>query len=171
MKLYWTRADKIGSRLIRWGLGEDCSHVVVRLDLSDGPHYYESTIDKGVHETTFDEFTDSHDVVHEISLKEYHSTFEQAMSTLLKRKVGKSHYDWKAISFWAIAAMAKRWWGQVPPRVNMWDEPGANFCVEILEGSQTLFGEHLGIEFPWPNLSMTSPHRLYEFLSTSKKFW
>lgn len=171
MKLYWTKADTMGSRLIRWGLNEDCSHVVVRVDLADGPHYYQSTATSGVQECTFDEFTDTHDVVHELSLKEYHSAFEYAMSALLKKKAGKIPYDWKAISFWAIAAMAKRYWGRVPPRVNMWDETGANFCVEILEGSQVLFGEHLGVEFPWPNFSMTSPHRLYEFLSSSKKFW
>lgn len=35
VKLVWVAADKIGSRLIRWGLDSDCSHFAVVFDERD----------------------------------------------------------------------------------------------------------------------------------------
>lgn len=133
MRLLWTRSPKIGSRLIRWGLGEKASHFAVVFD--DRPGGYGLVFHSkftGVGLEWWGHFQKHNEVVYQITPDTTLESEEALYQEILSRYYG-SRYDTKALLYWAWRTILKKLFGwPIPPR-NAWGDEGAYLCTELAE--------------------------------------
>lgn len=171
MVFYWVSSAKIGSQIIRAGTGQDCSHFAIQCDLPDGPVIFESRLETGVVSVSIDEFKRHYHMQHSLMVRETRPEMETDIYSLLRKKLG-ARYDAKAISWFSLALLLKRWFGWAP-RVNQWQDKAQFFCVEILAGDslQKLVSIYAGCNIEEANLSITTPHELYELMKSGTNLY
>lgn len=165
MRFLFTTTEKIGSRLIRWGLDEDCSHFALELTLPTRKVIIESTMGVGVHRESVDQFLAENKVIHSL---EYigGEPVDQLWYDCANRHYGE-RYDTTAIAFWALAAAGKKFLGMKDPWYNPMDMDNRHYCVEVMDGSELLCSQYLGIDTTNVDWGCTSPHECYEILKKS----
>ncbi len=152
MIILWTTNNMWGSRLIRWGFGDDCSHVAVQF----GATVYESRLQDGVKSRGLSDFLSVNQVVHRKVIT-WSATDESIAECIVKTKQG-SRYDTKALLWWAVCALGRRITGRVPAH-NQWGDKDQFFCVEVLSGLEGMLGLPGSID-----LQMERPHTLWQKL-------
>lgn len=167
MKFLFTTTDHLYSKLIRWGLDEDCSHFAVQLDMPTRSVIMESVIEKGVCSGSVEDFYKSNTVIH--SLEYVGDKYVDSLFYDCVYRHYKERYDTTAIAFWALAAATKKLFGSKQPWYNPWDMENRHYCVEVLDGSELLMSQYLGIDTSLVEWGMTSPHECFEILKKSGK--
>lgn len=167
MIFLFTKNNLIGSKAIRWGLGNDCSHFAIMFESPEA--VYESRLESGCGRDTVAAFLKRNRVVHSLELTKTDSVFEKNLRDSLEKNSMNCRYDSGAILFWAIAALGKRLFGLPLPQKNPWGKGGEHYCVEIIRGSEHILDDYLGTDFSSVDIEMTSPHMAYLKLRNSKK--
>ena len=167
MIFYWTKSEKFGSRLIRWGLEEDCSHFAVCFfEDSENPRVLESRLDSGFCDIQLSEFLGhGREIVHGLQffdLGENETIIYNAMRESLKG----AEYDSPAIVYWFFMGLARRLFRVALPPKNRWGKTEKVYCVEILQAIPGLLWE-LGVDIESFDLEMTSPHMIFDELRGS----
>lgn len=171
MRFYFTKSNLAGSKFIRWGLGEDCSHFAMGFDLPgfSQPQVVESRLDKGVFAHNLTGLLELNTIVHELRLREPDPSFEEKLfQSMMKHAVGRK-YDAKAFYFWIAAGFVKRAFGSKLPHKNPWGTKRDHLCVEIIRGSELVLEEGLGMSLKGIDFEMTSPYGLLQILASSPR--
>jgi hypothetical protein len=148
MKLLFTyHPTKIGSRLIRWALGEPVSHVAVEFDSGLVIHSTWSGVELTWHTT----FRSDHCIPYVLEMGP--GTDEpRILETLLTIYLGQS-YDYRAFIYFGWRALLLRVLGIPLPSRNIWNENRKFLCTELAAAC-------LGREIN----PMISPYGLYKEL-------
>ncbi len=123
MRLLFTKSNKIGSKLICWGLNEPVSHVAME-DSGIVLHSRGSGVD-------FDSYTNFikiNTVVEEIELKDF--TFKD-LAALGDRYEG-SHYDFKGLCYFIYIGAQRKLFDVDFPIKSRYNIPGAYLCTELV---------------------------------------
>ena len=166
MKYLFVKSDKIGSKIIRWGLKSQSSHFAVCFDEDMGPgcgivfHSYGS---KGTHLLWLSDFLQTYQVVY--AVEPFEPTEESVYRAILSQDRGQG-YDFKALLWWAWRGFLARFFGIPIPSSNSWQQNGYALCTKLAEGPLKLSGMDLtGIDF-----EMISPDALYKKMIDSGQF-
>lgn len=165
MIFLWTTSDQIGSRLIKWGLEEDCSHFALAFFEHRGRSapLIESKAAHGVKLRWLGDFLEHNKVVHALKFP-FESGKQQAdLFHHTSSEVIGIEYDKRGIAYWAIAGALKKFFGRPIPMTNKWGRNEQLYCVEIIEAMEE-FMKTLGIDLNTFDLEMTSPHMAYHLL-------
>lgn len=167
MKFFFTKNGLPGSVAIRWGLGEDCSHMAIGFF----DCVFESRMEEGARGSSYADFLRRNTIVHQLSTKNEDREWEMAVyNSVLKNCDGK-RYDKGAIAFWAVAALGKKLFGLPQPEKNPWGKRGEHYCVEIIRGSEGLLDKKLGTDFGKRDVEMISPYQAFQILRKSPALW
>jgi len=168
MIFFWTKSSKIGSRLIRWGLGEDCSHFAIGFfEDSNDPRVLESRLENGVRDVSFSEFiSDGKKIIHAIQWPEI-GVEENRVYTYIKNEIEGRPYDAPAVIFWALAGIKRKLFGGGFPIKNDWGRDELFYCVEIVSAMPRDLLEDFGLEFLKDDIEMMSPHQVFDELRFS----
>jgi hypothetical protein len=150
MKIVFTASDKILSKVIRWGLDEPCSHVVLVFDNEIAFHSNLS----GAHVDWWNGMKNHLRVVDEIDLPMSLEEEESVYQGILKSAYGHS-YDYLGFMFFVFRGLMYKFLKVPFPEDNKWKTSGADLCVEVLQ----YLPQRLGIVTP-KNISIISPHKL-----------
>ena len=162
MIFLWSTNNKIGSRLIRWGLDEPSSHFAVCFFEDSFPTVIESRLDTGVREIGLKEFSDVNTIVHAlqapVTLDEEILFFND-----IKNKTSGVGYDFPAILYWTYVGFMRKLFGIKQPRINIMDRSELLYCVEILELLDDYLQE-IGVDTSDVEYGMLSPEQAYVML-------
>jgi len=128
---------------------EPVSHVAFQL----GPWVLHAT-GRGIHAQTLSTFYKQNRVVFRVPI------WGIGPDTVLQRFADREfrHYDFKGVLFFGLHLLARRVLPGLTPKVNLWQDTGMDFCVELVEH---LLGK--------PDRgSMLTPYGLYKQLSRPK---
>ena len=142
MQIIFTKSNKIGSKLIRWGLDEPVSHVAIRYD-----DYVVHSRGGGVEVQKLSEFLKHSEVVYSTKVaKNVPRLFRLLLNT------NKSRYDFGALLYLTVRTLCGKI-GISLPKKNLWQTSGMFLCTEwvtsYLEGKED---------------SMITPYNLYKKL-------
>ena len=96
IEFLWTTSNSIPSRLIRWGLSEDCSHFAIRF----GDVVFQSYNGR-VNEDSYWDFKNQVTIVHRIRPRSIPTSAIASIHKKLRETIGNSKYDFVAIFYWA----------------------------------------------------------------------
>ena len=162
MRHLWTKSSKWGSRLIRWGLDEDCSHYALEFfsERGDKALVIESRFPSGPRIRTREQFLKKNTLVHEVnyplSVEDETNIFHDAIGHLFGLK-----YDFKAVLFFAYAAFLKKFFDVPLPRYNPWGTDTMAYCSEIIFLLDHEFDQ---FDFSCLDSDMISPHMTFELI-------
>jgi hypothetical protein len=162
MKLLFVRSNKLGSRIIRWGLGEPVSHVAV--DIPAGIYHSYGT---GIIKSSRDAFHAVYTVHRSLEIS-FPETLQQAATELFESYVSPHDgYDYPALAFFAFRAMLKKLLRVPFPKTNRLQVIESFLCTEIVylvaQVHAELVGDALLLEVG-DDLAMHSPWELYQIL-------
>lgn len=163
MRLVFVKANKIGSKIIRWGTGEPASHVAVIFE--HNAHFYHSYL-TGIHLETDQEIIDGYDIVSEINI---HLNLEQErrVHDIFKASISpSSFYDYLALGYFTYRAVLHKFLGKDYPRMNAWQEGEGFLCTEVAYLVANALTTELATMVLPENFdySMVTPWQLYELL-------
>lgn len=163
MKILFVCSDKIGSKIIRWGLGEPVSHVAVEFS---SEHLIYHSYGSGINVIEPYEFYEHNHVVASISLniasdKEIHSNFIASIPPIQK-------YDYLGLLYFAWRGFLKKFFKIPLPRLNAWQERENFLCTELDYILCNTLAEKIGIMLLPENLdiAMVSPWQLFKLMQT-----
>jgi hypothetical protein len=167
MRLIWTTSNKIGAKIIRWGLDTDCSHFAISFDEDeDGNGFIFHSHFSGATPVWLKDFLKKNRIQHCLKLRNP-PTIEQE-EKIWKVIISEFHgqgYDFRALAFWTWRAFIHRVFGYGFPEKNYWGKPGRNLCTAIALGLQKAYPDRFN--FGNSDNEMISPHALYLMLSKS----
>ncbi len=161
MKLLFVKANKVGSKLIRWGVGEPASHVAVMFNSSELVyHSYVVGIKKDIKR----KFFDTYEVVSHIDFdfpedREFFNDF-------LDNVPDKNSYDYSALFYFGWRAFLKKYFNRDFPRLNGWQKTEGFLCTEVTYLLAEVLAKRLGIMIlpEDKDLAMVTPSHLYTLL-------
>lgn len=169
MKLLWLKADKIGSKLIRWGLNSDCSHFGICFDEDENDrgiafHSYGT----GTRLEWLKSFKKKYTVVHHLS-PNWEMSLEQeekVYKAILEDESGRM-YDYAGLVYFALVVIKNKiMGGSKLPRHNSWQNRNMRTCTGI---APAVF-KALGIDFPaGVDVEIITPLQLLEIAKKSGK--
>ena len=164
MIFFWTKSDKIGSRLIRWGLGEDCSHFAIGFFEDSGdPRVLESRAETGVKDSKLSDFlADGKEIVHAEQFFDLGDN-EKVIYDAMRSELEGARYDKIAVCYWLCVGLRLRLFGAKIPLRNAWGRDELVYCVEIAQVIPGILYE-IGIDVSTFDLEMTSPHGFYDMV-------
>lgn len=162
MILYWTTTEEFGSRIIRWGRKEDCSHFAVNFFEAAGPMslVVDSRLSSGVDCTWRETFLEKNKVLHALHWGLTHAE-EMEIYVEVVHALGGAKYDKEAVFGLGASVLIERTLG-VRDKFYQWDNPHRFFCVEVFKALRPLLAAK-GLEFEGRLDNMT-PHEFYEKL-------
>ncbi len=162
--LFTYSPKKFGSRLIKWGLNQDCSHYALEFfsDMKNDALILESRFPSGPRIRSKKKFLEQNVIVHSVNMPLPKKKENQIFFSACKKLLGLK-YDWPAILFfawWALKnkltfGMAKR------PKKNPLGKDDLAFCSEVLFLINQEFHFY---NFDKIDSEMISPHECYELL-------
>ena len=164
MIFIWSTNNQIGSRLIRWGLGEPSSHFAVCF-FEDSPALatvVESRIKTGVDTCSLSDFKNRNEIVHMLQAP-ITSDEEIELYNIVYNQSKDKKYDAPAILYWVYAGFMRKFFGKKIPSENLWDRSELLYCVEVLELLEDYLNE-LGVELNDIDIGMISPEMAYYML-------
>jgi hypothetical protein len=160
LKILWVKSNLIGSRLIRWGLGIDCSHVALWFE--DVRLIYHS-YGKGMHEVDPTEFFKINTTVHSIDL----TCDEFAIYSEFSAAVVDIEYDYSALAYLAWRGSLKKFLGVPFPQKNLLQHDSKYLCTEALYAFFEIYAKHTGeVILLQSQLAINSPCEVYRYLKT-----
>ena len=117
MIFLWTKSNLVGSRLIRWGLDEPCSHFAVCFFEERGSTalVLESTLEHGSAPCWLGDFLTRNNVVHALQAPvESNRTADDLMHRIGGRLQGRK-YDRNGVLFWSAMALRRKMFGTKIP--------------------------------------------------------
>ncbi len=163
IEFLWTTTDEWESRLIKWGLDEDCSHFAIRF----GDVIFQS-YEGRVREDTWWDFQKGKTVIHSARPKMINQAEVIAMHKKLRETIGDKGYDFLAILYWGWRGVLKKFFGIPIPKTNRWGTGKKYYCVEILDPIRKELEKCCDINFEGMDMEMISPHMLFDIVSKSK---
>lgn len=157
MKLLWVRSDAIGSRIITWGTGSISSHFAVEYK---GIVVHSYLI--GVHATLASKFHSSYNVVHGLQFDLPTVVIDRIWDGMLQKKCGE-FYDYPALAYWVVAAVAKKFFRVPLPKQNAWQNKDWSLCTEVARGISNNLPDR---PLKHVDLAMVLPDELYSILET-----
>ena len=157
MKILCVKSNLPLSILIRWGLKEDCSHLVAEFDNRLAIH---SNL-LGVHLQWAPHLREHCTVVHEFEFKLTLEQEEEVYLALINLTEGKP-YDFGAFAYFGWRAILWRIFGLAIPKRNRWGKKDHFLCTEI---AAALPDWMLPIDKDPELLGMMSPHKMAAIIS------
>lgn len=158
MKIIWVRSDLPLSLLIRWGLGENSSHVGL---LFDDKLFFNSEL-TGCKPLWFKSYLKTRSIVYQI---EYDFSLEQEekiYQSVIDVNDGKG-YDIFALFYFIWRGFLFKYFKIPFPKKNRWSVSGKFICTGLLSDlPKELFPELQGID-----LDMVSPDTVFRILLNS----
>jgi hypothetical protein len=162
MRLLWSKNNKIGSYLIRWGTEGECSHFAVEFD---DCFVLQSNMKQGVNALSSNEFFRDNDLVYSINYDLTLEQEEQVWKVLVKKLAGKTSWDFMAALFWLKEIIMHRITGRPIAKINSWGDPNKMMCIELaVELPDWIFAGYK-IE----NIDLMSPQNLFDVLDSINK--
>ena len=163
MRLLFVRADKIGSRIIRWGLSEPASHVAVEFNTSDLV-YHSYVI--GIRAATKRHFHANYDVVSSVSFNLTEDQDRKCFTDFFDSIPVKQSYDYPALMYFGWRAFLKKYFNHDFPRFNTWQKTEGFLCTEATYLLAEVLAQRLGIMIlpEDKDLAMVTPSQLYALL-------
>ena len=149
-----SKSNKIGSRAIRWGRGDDLSHFSV---MFFDHLMIESRGKSGVHPTWLKRFiSDGNEIVTAVKF-DVSRELELVLYKKMHSQLATSEYDYNGI-FWLAGWGLLRKAGLIKkaPKDNQWGDGQKQFCVEVIKPilpklfQQTGFKIKKELEAYWP---------------------
>lgn len=163
MRIVFVKADKIGSKLIRWGTGEPASHVGIIFDTVDLAYHSYAT---GIREETKEHFTDFYDIVAEVKITATPDQEKQLQKAFKEFIPDGNTYDWPALLYFGYRAALHKFLNRPYPVLNSWQEHNGFLCTEITYISAELVATILGYQILSDDfdLAMVTPWGLFLLL-------
>jgi len=162
MRILFSKNNRIGSKLIRWGSESDSSHFAVEFD---GCVILQSNIANGVNLTSTNEFLKHNEIVHEVVFNIPTAMEEEIWQPLIKRLPGVVQYDYSGLLYWAWVVAKHRLFNTPIPDVNKWGDPKKYMCVEVAsELPDWVFGNKKPT-----SLEFVSPEKLFHLIDERTK--
>lgn len=168
MRFLFSTSKKPVSKLIRWGLGTDCSHFALAFD--EGPSgkgiVFHSRL-QGVGIDWFSLWSKENKIIHALEFKEKlePEIEEMIYLSIVERYIGKP-YDQGAFAYWSLMVLKKKLVGGGLPSRNLWGSKGSFLCTALAEALREApinCPELVGVK----DLEILSPCSLFKILSTS----
>lgn len=158
MRLVFVKADLIGSRIIRWGTGEDVSHVAI---ISDAFKLVIHSYGYGVQVDALSHVLEKYKIVHSIDVPmSTHNEF--LMLEYLKQFDHEAGYDYGALTYFTWRAFLHKVFRVPYPTFNSWEDTDKFLCTEaayiFLEAYALFLNKTIIID---KNISMLTPYQLY----------
>lgn len=157
MRLIWTKSNLILSKLIRWGLNEDCSHFAIVFDSPAGGLMFESNL-LGTHPKFYKTAKKHCEIVHEIVLN-VSVEVEDRVWDIVVDNYDDEPYNFGAFLYFAWRAFLYKAFKRPFPAVNKWSKPDTHLCDQLYDAVENIAAPNLNID-----LAITSPHKVYEKL-------
>ena len=167
MKLLWTKSNNIGSKLIEWGTGGDCSHFAVVFDDRPGGYgiLFHSHI-TGAGLDYFGSFTEKNQIVHAMEPK--YPLNEEAVYQALVSRFNHRPYDRLAYLYFGVRVFMLKFFGVPLPQRNRWGDRDALLCTEVAQA----LSESGVIGLPdLKDYAIISPQSLYNIVTSSCPLW
>ncbi len=163
MRLLFVKADKIGSKIIRWGLSEPASHVAVEFETSDLV-YHSYVI--GIRAATKRHFHETYDVVSSVRFNLSPTEDRECFNDFFDSIPDKQNYDYPALIYFGWRAFLKKYFNRDFPRFNDWQKTEGFLCTEATYLLADVLARRLGIMIlpEDKDLAMVTPSQLYTLL-------
>jgi len=167
MLFLWLKSNKVGSRLIRWGLKEASSHFAICFDeqLGKTALVIESRLTTGVRPIWLGDFLATCEIVHALQAPITRGEEREFYRLFSSRLIGRKYDTW-AMGYWVYAGLMYRLFGRRLPNRNEWGENELVYCEEILQYMPEYL-EEMGVDISDIDLEMTSPEMAYNILKQS----
>ena len=121
--LFTTRPDSLFSRSILAVTREPVSHVALQM----GPWVLHAT-GRGVHAQTAMAFWRQNEIIYKLPL------WDISIDRVLKRFAEREGrpYDFMGVLYFGVHLLTRRYFRVVAPKINLWQESGMDFCVELV---------------------------------------
>jgi len=162
MKMIWTKSALPFSKLVRYGLGTDCSHFAIVFDTPAGGLMFESNL-LGTHPKFYKSALAHMEVVHQIDLPLHIVDEDEVWDEVVARLDGRE-YDWGAFFYFCWRGALKKFFARPLPKKNAWAKDGTDLCVEVFSAVK----KYTALKDVAIELSMTGPHELYLLLTEAK---
>ncbi len=176
MRFYFTSNNLIGSRLIRWGLDDDCSHFAESFfddTLGDYAIVVQSNMQHGFFLEWKKDFLSKNRVVHCLKPKRDLSDKEHKIYKKVSSKLHGLEYDFKGICYWFFLGLIYKLGfitkDQMDNKTNRWADRSAVFCSEVLSAHSDFLVKH-GFDSSYLKRQNLRPHKAYELLLATDLF-
>ena len=149
MQLLFTKSDRVGSKIIRWGLDEPVSHVGV---CHDGIVLHSEM--KGVDLDTEDTFLKNRTIIYIVELPELDIKDFLRVANAYEN----ASYDFLALLSFGFYALRRKWFSTPFPKKNMLSTKGNFLCTEV--ASMLLWNTENAI---------LTPYQLYKQIRSSNE--
>lgn len=170
MIFLWTTSKRLSSKVITWGLEEDCSHFAMVFD--EKPEGYGIVLHselQGVHFSWWNDFRATHEIRHALRPKNFSIWHEETFYQAVVKKFYGHPYDKRAFCYWVYRAVLKKFLGEPIPSMNNWGCPSSFLCTALAEALQEPSSSLLLVSLEGlKDLEMVSPHTLYERMRQSR---
>lgn len=173
MIFLWSTSNRLGSRLIRWGRGDDCSHFAICFDkllpgdCQDCWLVAESRLEFGVKPEWMGVWKKKNRVVH--ALEWVGPDIEaEAYQAFVNHMAGRE-YDKAAVSWLVVDSLLIKLGIKNPYDTNKWGARESVYCQEVLGAIRDILSRN-GVSMTVRDLEMLDPHDAYAMLVTSNKF-
>lgn len=169
MKLLFVRSQLLGSRLIRWGLEEECSYFAICFDdQAKGSGIVFESKASGAELSWFGHFKKTHYLIHALSFNEPMDleAEESIYQSILAQYSGQG-YDWRALGYWVLQVIGHRLLKLPISRQNAWQQAGYNLCTGLAAGVPWIAG---WAQESFIDLEMIGPESLYQRLLSTGQF-
>lgn len=166
MKFLFVKSNKVGSRLIRWGLKGKTSHFAICFDEDVGVNcgiVFHSYGTRGTHLIWMSEFLESNQIVY--ALAPAKADEEETYRAVVSAERGQG-YDYKALLWWAWRGFLFRILGKPIPSSNKWQQNGYSLCTNLAKEPLRL----AGMDLSEIDLEMITPDGLYKLMVSNPCF-
>lgn len=168
MKIYLLKSNKIGSRIIRWGLSERGSHMGFSIWDNDQVRFFHSYGLGLRHESL--SYLNKYSVVGEVDFK-FPIDIETNMCRDFKIMSYGTWYDYPALAYFSWRGLLRKLFKIPLPKKNKWNEARQALCTEALGTLAHIVKQHTGRSLLPMNtdLSIQTPDTVFKLLRSSAK--
>jgi hypothetical protein len=162
MDVLLVRSNKIGSRLIRWGLGEPVSHFAIRFHI---PGVIYHAYGRGILRVDPADF--HNEIVETIALPATDAE-EILCEQFFKNCTGYQAYDYPALLYFTWRVALKKFFGVAMPPLNAWNVDDYDICTELAYMLGEAYAQYCGkmILPEGYDLAIVSPWQLGNLLKS-----
>lgn len=168
MILVWTKNNKVGSRLIRWGTDSDTSHFSIVF----ADHIVLEAKSPVVGLDWLGSFVKRQQIVHMLAPKIPFTLDEEfeIIEPIINDVIGKP-YDYKGLIYLGWRVALKKAFKIPLPAYNKWNNKRQYFCVELSEAAKEVFITYFNVDFENVAFDLLTPSALYNILSQSNELY
>lgn len=163
MKLIWSRNNKIGSKLIRWGLKSESSHFAVAFQENTRHGIVFHSYFGGAQIKWLNSFLRENEIVYSLDVHGTLEMEEEAYVNIINEYDGRS-YDYWAFLYFFWRGLLFRLFGIPLPKRNLFQRGQAFLCVGIF----AVLPEWVRGGVAFEDYEMKSPDELYYALKGAR---